>query len=341
MRAGAGIARTSRVRAFLFVIGTLLAGCLVQSGEDSPPPVESHVETYEWPGMVPPELDVLFVVDDTAAMAPYGERTQAMLRETAQLWPDRTWYGLPDFHIAVATESGQLHLAGSVHGDFVDDQHVPDLSLTRTTNYDGEFGDAVAALGAVGTAGTVNEPLAAMRTAIESTPGFLRTDALLAIVIVSASDDASAVAPADVAAWAKGLKADPNMVVVVGAFADSATRLTAFAAQFPNRSQTVSIDASSYAQAIDLLRQLYIVDLGAPCLDEPMDVDPVTPGPQYDCSVELVGENGVVEEEPPCPGSRCWTYRPSNECTSGGIIEVAPFSGQVRPTMRAQCVVAN
>jgi hypothetical protein len=317
----------------------LIVGCTSQAPDQ--PPVGSHVETYEFPGMTPPKLDLLFVVDDTAAMTPYLARTQAMLRETAAVWPDRMWYGLPDFHVAVATESGQLGVAQSVHGDFIDDEHVPDLSLRRVTNYDGDLGDAVAALGTVGTGGTVNQPFAAMKAAIESTPGFLRNDALLAIVIVSATDDASTAAPADVAAWAKGLKLDPNMVVVIGAFPANAPRLTELVAQFPNRSASVAIDASDYTPAVDLLRQTYVTDLVATCIDEPMDVDPVTPGPQYDCTVELVSETGVTEVEPPCPGPRCWTFHPSADCSWGGLVEVLPFMGQSRPGIKLQCVVAN
>jgi hypothetical protein len=325
------------VRALAIV--TLLAGCVSQS-PSTPPPADSHVETLMFPGIKPPTLDLLIVVDDTAAMAPYVERTQAMLRDVASLWPAMA-YEMPDFHIAVATETGELSATDRVHGPFIDDEHIPDLSLRRMTNFDGDFGDAIAALGAVGTTGTIHRPLEAMRAALESLPDFVRDDSLLVILLVSANDDASTVTPADAAAWAKGLKSDPNMVAVSGVFPASATRLADFVAQFPNRGWTTSIDASDYAMAVDLLRQLQTSTLIEPCLDAPMDVDPATPGPQYDCTVELVSETGVTEVEPACPAARCWTFHPDVGCTVGGTIEVAPFKAPLMPSMNVQCVVAN
>ena len=325
------------------LICVVLAGCMWQSA-DPPPLAASHVEEFEWRGIVPPKLDVVFVIDDTAAMAPYVDRTAAMLRGIERLWADTSTYAMPDLQIAVVTDSGQLHGASQVHGAFVVDEHRRDLSGLRQRNYDGALGDALAALGAVGTSGTIDQPLQAVRSAIEANPTLVRSDAYLAIVIVSASDDGSTVDPASAAAWAKGLKADPTAIVVGGVVGASATRLASFVSQFPNRAQSVPIDAADYAPAIALLAQLYTIDFGVPCLDQPMDVDPRTPGVQLDCTVELVGEDGSVEVEPPCPGSRCWTYRPdpmSCVTTVGGRIDVAPFSWPLTPTMRGQCVVAN
>lgn len=314
-----------------------------QSG-DPPPLTASHVETFEWPGIGHPRMDVLFVIDDTAAMAPYADRTAAMLRAVERLWPDPTSFAMPDLQVAVATDTGELHVAPVVHGAWVVDEHQRDLSGTRLTNYDGALGDAIAALGAVGTGGMAVQPLQNTRVALEANPSFVRSDAYLAIVIVSASDDASTLDPTSIATWAKGLKPDPTEVVGGGVFPASATRLASFVAQFPNRGQTVSIDAPDYTPAIALLSQLFRIDLGVPCLDEPMDIDPATPGAQYDCTVELVGEDGTIEDVPPCPGSRCWTYRPDPlNCveTPGGRFDVAPFSWPLMPTMRGQCVVAN
>lgn len=324
------------------VIVALLAGCMWQSA-DPPPLTASHVEEFEWPGMRPPKMDVLFVLDDTPAIAPYIDRTEAMLRAVAGLWPTVGSYAMPDLEVAVATDAGFLVDTSIVHGPILIDQHKPDLSGERLRNYDGSLGDALAALGHPVTIGTLHQPLAAARLAIENYP-FMRSDAYLAIVIVSATDDASTLDPASVAEWVKGLKADPTAIVVGGVFPESATRLASFVAQFPNRSASVSIDAADYSPAIALLSQLYRIDLGVPCLDEPMDVDPVTPGAQYDCTIELVGEDGSTEVEPPCPGERCWTYRPDPmSCVEspGGPIDVAPFRWPVMPTIRGQCVVAN
>jgi len=322
----------------------LIGGCLWQS-DDPPPLAESHVQLFEWPGWTPPKMDVLFVVDDTAAMAPYVDRTAAMLRGIETLWPTATSYGMPDLHVAVATESGQLHLAPSVHGAFVSDEHAHDLSGTRVRNFDGGLGDAIEMLGAVGTSGGVNQPLNAVRAAISNTPGFLRGDAYLAIVIVSASDDTSEVTVKEVVDWAKAVKSDPGTVLVSGVFPENATRLADFVSQFPDRGTVVSLDASDYTPAIAPIARFYTVILSLPCLDEPADVDPLTPDAQFDCTVELVGEDGSTETEPPCPyADRCWTYRPDPMCSvdsPAGRIEVTGFSFPVMPTMRGQCVVAN
>jgi hypothetical protein len=330
------------VRAVAVLVVTVLlgSGCLYEWSDDRPME-QSHVEQFEWVGLAPAKLDLVFVLDDTAASAPYADRVTALLRAVEPQWSQRGLYARPDLHVAVVTaDAGRVQHAPSVHGDFLIDEHTRDLSNTRVGNYDGALGDALAALGSVGSAGLGDEPIAATRSAIESLPGLVRTDAYLALVIVSAHDDTSPVAIVDAVGWLKGLE-PPAVVGVLGA---GAARLSAFVAQFGDRGDAVALDAPDYTPALAWLESLYQIPLVAPCAGEPMDRAPTVPGAQYDCAIELVGEDGSIESEPPCPRSRCWSYRPDPEnCydPAGGRIEVAPFSWPVMPTLRGQCVVAN
>jgi hypothetical protein len=292
-------------------------------------------------------MDMLFVIDDTPAMAPYVDRTAAMLRSIDQLWTDLGAYPRTDLHVAVATadpaDFGQLRQSGNVQGAFIVDENAPDL-LTRVTNHGGSLGIDLAELGAVGTNGTASQPLGAARAAIESTPDFLRPDAYLAIAIVSAHDDASAANVADIVTWAKGLKADPDLVIVSAVYPAGAPRLDAFVDAFADRGTKLPIDAGDYVNAMTALGLAYKVIPSVPCLSTPLDIDPETPGEQYDCTVELELRDGTRRIVPACPGEGCWQFHldPQN-CTNpvGGQIDIPPFRWPIMPTVRGQCVVGN
>jgi hypothetical protein len=328
------------------VIVALLAACTEPAGDDQPP-VASHVESFEWPGAAPSQLDMLFIIDDTPAMAPYVDRTEAMLRSIDAAWTSPDGYPRPDLHIAVATadpaDVGRLQQSPNVHGAFIVDETSADY-LTRVTNHGGSLGVDLAELGAVGTGGGGSEPLAAARAAIESTPDFLRASAHLAIVIVTAHDDASAVDVADAAAWAKGLKTDPNHVLVSAVYPLGSPRLDAFVDAFPDRGAKLRIDSGDYVNAMTAVEIAYVVSLAIPCLATPLDVDPGTPGDQLDCTIELELRDGTRRIVPPCPGENCWHYHPDLlNCTTppGGQIVVGTYKWPVMPTVRGQCVVGN
>jgi hypothetical protein len=329
------------------VILAVLAACVQSSGGDGGPPLATHVESFEWPGIAPPQMDILFVLDDTAPMAPYVDRTAAMLRSIDGLWADVGGYPRPDLHVAVATadpaDFGRLRGSVNVHGSFIVDENAPDL-LTRVTNHAGSLGTDLAELGAVGTNGTASEPLSAARAAIEGAPGFVRENAYLAIVIVSAQDDASGVNVGDVVAWAKALKRDPTMVLVSAVYPTGAPRLDTFVDGFPGRGATVAIDAGDYGDAIAAVQLAYKVILSVPCLATPVDLDPQTPGGQFDCSIELELHDGTRRIVPACPGENCWQFHPDPvNCTApaGGQIDIAPYRWPIMPTVRGQCVVGN
>jgi hypothetical protein len=135
-------------------------------------------------------------------------------------------------------------------------------------------------------------------------------------------------------AFLKGLKADPNKVIVAGIMgtitpfavelrpdpnddaslipavahsctyigadrtgdgvgdpevADPPIRLQFFLDQFPNRSTFSSICQQDLSGGLQQIADLLKTVIGNPCVEGKLaDVDPVTPGPQYDCSVSSV-----------------------------------------------------
>jgi hypothetical protein len=329
------------------LILALLAAC-AQPAEDAPP-IASHVESFDWPGSPPGRFDVLFVIDDTADMIPYLDRTQDMLRALDGLLPAMPWAPRqPSWHIAVTTadpaDAGVLRRTPLLAEPYLIDEATADGE--RLVNYTGTMADALAMLGAVGTSGHGATPLANARAAIEGTPSFVRSSAYLVIVIVSAHDDASAAPVADLVAWAKGVKTNPDDVVSIVVAPASAPRLDAFVAQLPNRETHTVIDDADYTHELSILGQLYQTSLAAPCIDEPLDVDAETPGGQYDCEVEIVHDDGVVQVVPACPGAVCWQYVPDPQncgAGTGGHITIPPYRwGYHYPeTLRGQCVVGN
>ena len=131
------------------LILALLAACTEPAGDDQPP-VASHVEFFEVPGVPPPRLDVLVVVEDTAAMAPYAERTAALLHELEHVWSATA--PLPDLRVAVVTadpaDAGHVRSVPSVHGAYLVDESSSDY-LARVGNHDGTLADALVLLGDV------------------------------------------------------------------------------------------------------------------------------------------------------------------------------------------------
>lgn len=307
--------------------------CLAFAACAAPPqsPIEgnSRVAEVEWPRGIYDALDVLIVVDDTPAMAPYVARTQAMLHDL-----DTTWDIPPDLHVVVATSAGELRTATPVHGDFLDDELAPDW-WSRTTNHDGTIGDDVARLGEVGTAGATNAPLDATLQALGHST--FRRQAPLAVIIVAASDDTSSGSPDSYASVLRNSLSDPNEVIVSVVAPADAPRLAAFAAAFPNRSASATITDATYDGALALLDELRLVSLGAACIEAPADLA------HPDCTVEIVQRDGAVQNVARCPGEHCWSYIPDpwNACEGGGTIQVGPYLDAFPSTVRAQCVVGN
>ena len=79
--------------------------------------------------------------------------------------------------------------------------------------------------------------------------------------------------------------------------ADPSTRLKQFLDQFPNRSTFSTICQQDLSGALTQIAQLLKTVIGSPCIDGNLaDVDPNTPGPQYDCSVSDVRNFGKANQ---------------------------------------------
>ncbi len=166
------------------------------------------------------KLDLLFVVDNSGSMA--GE--QASLAAEFPRFMEilqRVEGGAPDLHIGVVSSdvgvAGRTDLGGScagqgddgklqrgqagcpaVAGDYIVDGPAPDRPGGRRTNYTGALADAFACMADIGTEGCGFEMhLEAMRRALDPArnPGFLRSDAALAVIIVADEDDCSTELP--------------------------------------------------------------------------------------------------------------------------------------------------
>ncbi len=163
------------------------------------------------------DVDILFVIDNSGSMREEQDSLAA--------WADESLFGvlgMPDgtpldLQVAVVSTDlgagpygiqgcegqgdGGLFLDGqaplgcsAIDGGFLSD--IGDLQGGRLTNFDGSLGEAFACLAELGTYGCgFEQPLQAMKRALDGSnaanAGFLREDALLAVVIVSDEDDCS------------------------------------------------------------------------------------------------------------------------------------------------------
>ncbi len=182
----------------------------------------------EIPAVANRNLDLLFVIDDSANTA----HLQTNLRAALPSFFDRVTNAiptkLPDLHVGVITSdlgtaasegapappigavgsggcegrgkqgnltSGQ---ATTLTGSFVSDLALPDGA--RQTNYDGDLATVVGQMVGVGSTGCgFEQPLASMRAALEGNPNnadFVRPDAVFAVVLLMDEDDCSIRDPA-------------------------------------------------------------------------------------------------------------------------------------------------
>jgi hypothetical protein len=184
----------------------------------------------------------------------------------------------------------------------------------------------------------------------------------------------------------KSLKPDPRDIVVAGIIGDPenfeivkdgtvtqvgnaclagsnpdaeaypAVRTNAFLSEFPlsARSSICNQDLSGALTRIGALIKKLLIE---PCFDRDLlDVDPVTPGPQYDCSVtEVRRRPGQDDEEltvvPPCDGERFPCWRIEEDAQRCGYTQANPHlklvveRGGVAPDpnlrIKAACVTGN
>ena len=172
------------------------AACTDDAIDASRPTELSAVEYKDIPQDVYTKVDVLFVVESSPAMAAYQARLAEAARPIAQRFFEQGT--IPDIHIGVISgdpaEGARLR-----RGRFLADESR--FAWTRYRNYTGLLPDNFAALLDVGSSGPRNQPLislALQALAPTTNPGFRRQDARLDVVFVTASDDHSDIAMADI-----------------------------------------------------------------------------------------------------------------------------------------------
>ncbi len=234
----------------------VFAACATEPSVQPDPGATSHVVRRDVPLLLQHRLDLMFVVDNSPAMAPHREALLANARAFVDVLANEPG-GLPDLHLAVITTGGTdcsqlgdaatMTAAGARGHDYFTDVRIPG---GEERDYDGDLGDALAETFEqlpVGCA--IPRPLEAMRRALDTNPsnaGFLREDAYLAVMFLTATDDCSFADPAflegadpfrcieqpgaliavdDYAAFLHGLKADPAQVALGGAFGPAEPRV--------------------------------------------------------------------------------------------------------------------
>jgi hypothetical protein len=254
------------------------------------------------------QLDLLFVIDDTSAIAPYAAALATGLGDIAQRFP----IGAPTPDLEISLHAGFVRAGtcdastrGSACGVSAPDQFVRSEYCNTVTNFNYGDGlpDAFTCLGDLGAANCgPAQPLAAALgwlagPARAGWEGFLRPDAYLMIVVVATTDDASGPpgSPTPVVAMAntlKSLKPDPSQVLVsvlgpTGCVAGDMPdpRLHEFVNQFGANGLYLPLCGGDLGAALDRVVS-YVGDFAPPCLRKVRDMDPGTPGLQASCVAE-------------------------------------------------------
>jgi hypothetical protein len=191
----------------------LVAGCPDRT--ISGVPVEQGiVETNDFPSVPRRDIDILFVVDSSRSMAEEQASLKANFPRFVSVL-ESIEGGLPNVHLGVITpDLGTRALDGNASpltnctatGGRKGDLHgipggplflrdIDDGAGGRTRNYTGTLAERFAELAEVGIDGCgIEQHLESVKMALENNPanaGFLRPDALLAVVIIADEDDCS------------------------------------------------------------------------------------------------------------------------------------------------------
>jgi hypothetical protein len=321
------------------VAATLVAGC----GDPSPilcggaPCPSERTVTNTFQTSENNQLDILFVVDDTSAIAPYATALANGLVEMAAVL--RGLPDVPSLHVGFVPTSVCADAAssrGAECGLPSPIQYLRSETCRQVTNFAGTLDSAFSCLGDFGESGCAPaQPFAAIeRTLSQPLPGwegFLRPTAQLAIVVLTASEDASgpAAAPDPVSRtvdFLRGLKVDPASQILVSmigpadctATADPGVvppRLLAFAESFGANALYYPVCADHFGPALATVVQRLDVLIKPPCFERVRDIDPATPGLQPECVVtDTVAQpdgSSTTTLLPSCDQSSppCWSLR--------------------------------
>ncbi len=193
---------------------TLLLAACVDRTVSRVDPIADHVEALDIPTEPERDVDILFVIDSSPSMA---EEHAALLDDFDTLLArlDDVPGGLPDVHIGVVSSdmgtapfnvNSQCRADGGDRGlmqgatcaalggaSFIEDVLDP-ADGTRRRNYTGTLEAAFGCAADVGVDGCgFEQHLASMKQALSpgTNPGFVREDAILAVVFLADEDDCS------------------------------------------------------------------------------------------------------------------------------------------------------
>lgn len=332
---GPGIATVSFVRRHLacvpFAIAAVTAAC-AEPPPGLPQAFDHYCETNSWShthkGFA--QVDLLFVIDRSAAMAARGDQLRDNLRAFGQwLEDDRS-----DLHVAVVAADGD---------EFLREAQSPDCAATDArflrrerepwftcgdnpgarcpaVNYSGSLADALPCRAAVEARdGALRQPLEAAVLALEdpAVSDFRRPRAeALYVVVIAAGDDQSPGAVDEYAARLAAAAGSVDQLLVRVVAPGDATRLHAVAAQTTLPLDPIDVAQPSWLEAMTVIDALHRDVLPGSCMRYvdydgvvrgivDTDVDPDNPGIQPPCFATPIDEfnrAGLAVDSliPPC-----------------------------------------
>lgn len=285
------------------------------------------------------KLDILFVIDDTAAIAPYAGMLATGYADMARLLRTTPLPGPASLHVGfVRAGSCDARTRGAACGLAAPDQYLRSEWCQMTTNFAGEFDGSFGCLADLDAADCgPAQPLAVALRTLTGVPaagweGFVRPDAYLLIVVVAAQDDASGTpdAPTSVSAVAaavRGLKLDPTQTLASVIVPQSCLtggnpvpRLSDFVSLFGAHGTVVDLCGGQPARALDQAMSTLVTFFEPVCIGNIRDTDPATPGLQSDCAFEdlvpAADGSWTASSLPSCDDNAppCWRLLPNGPC---------------------------
>jgi hypothetical protein len=310
------------------------------------------------------QVDMLFVVDDTEAAAPWAETLRAGWPAIARAL-EQLPQGTPDLHVGFVRASRCASPArAAACGISAPDPFLRHERCGALANFAGSFVDTFACLAELGPptcAGAGAQPFQALRDTLAQPPRagweeFLRPDALLHIVIIAGRDDPSGAGVAELAAFVRARKADPPSQVLLSVLVpgdcapgEPTPRLIELAQAFGANAAVGRLCDNPTNAVVQRLAWQISVLIEPPCIGPVLDVDPAAPGLQAECTFEdtVSPFDGVLVTTllPACDAAAppCWrlTDAPERGCAIVEIDRGAAFCpGRVTYT-KIECLSAK
>jgi hypothetical protein len=317
-------------------------------------------------------MDLLFVVDDTAGIAPYQSMLADGFAGDASVLEGLIG-GVPNLHAGFISSSlgaGSPETRGPDCDLAAPAAYATVDSCGQLVNFPGALEATFSCLGDFGAASAAPaEPLAALRRMLESPPagweGFLRPDATLVIVVVAGEDDASSGTVAETIDFVRSLKADPANDVLISvvvpptasdcSLADptsSYPRLTGFAEAVGANGLIATLCGNGVPDALLTVATTLASTALPPCIHGVRDVDPSTPGVQASCAVEqtITRADGTTTTSvlPSCDqaAAPCWWVQPPSAlaapyCPGGvsfGVTEASDYCPECLTRTQIECL---